>query len=689
MAYDTTTEEKPAVTETKSYYVPTPAEAKCRARLYKNLSYMRTLKEKAMPHFQTGQNGPRSFNQYLEDSERIINGFTPSHAEQGKEDWRSNLMDNISLAKLRAIAAGVGLKVPEMEFEATNDEGVRSAKRADIFKHIILASYKQANQTLHSFKEVWHMMTHGVVFEYEGYKTGGANQEVIDSFDSVTGEIKTHREYRKMDGKPFSTIINPQEFFWWTFFVDDVQEQPRVAWEQHYTRAELEIEFSKFANYKYIKTKKQALAFPPMQGSLYFDKWKELVADDDDYHIIRMFSKADEGQEGYNGYEVWVNGVPMILCPLLWGEKEKVYPFAKQISAPFANTNFFVGMSLPGILEAYQEGKNTVLNTLIDKLYRSVDPMKIVGLANRDLLDVEADIVSSDNTVYVPDISQVKFLEHPSINQGELAMFNILERGIESASVDRSQQGLGGGKSKTARQAVIEDARAREIKGILYLFLEDLWYQKTKLRMEVILTSFLKDKAAQKSVKDRIISVKDYSFADGTRGTLDIYIAKSKRYRLSPTEIEAREQAMEKQGIAYKLISMDLDYLDEWQLDFTIQPKAFVVQEQAEEEDQLMAEIQKVTTLFPEFFIANKQKYLSEVLEVYGKHMDEYNPPAELPPPPDVKAAKVSESLNYKDAPPDIRRQIEKQAGLVPSQEKEVSPNAPEEPIKDTLLGLT
>ena len=656
----------------KSYYVPTPEEAACRTRLYKHVSYMRELKDKAMPHFQSGPNGPRSFNQYLDDSERILNGYTPSRDEQGKEEWRSNLMDNITLAKLRAIAAGVGLKVPEMNFEATNTNGVRSAKRAELFKNIVKASYKQGNATLHAFLEVWHMMSHGVIFEYEGYKTGGAMQEVVDSFDSVTGKVKTHKEYRQMDGKPFSTIVNPQEFLWWTFFVNDIQDQPRLAWVQNYTKKECELEFSKFPNYKFIKDKHQAASFPPMQSSIYFDQWKERVTDENDYEVIRYFSKADEGQKGRYGYEIWINGVPMLQAPLLWGDKEKIYPFAKQISSPFANTNFFVGMSLPGMLEAYQDGKNTVLNTLIDKLYRAIDPIKLIGLQNRDLFDVESEISSSDNTIYVPDINQAKFMEHPGINQGELNMLAILERGIDSSSVDRSQQGLGGGGKKTAREAVIEDTRAREIKGILYLFLEDLWYQKTKLRTEIILTHFLKDKAIQENIKDRIITIKDYNFGDGSRGILDIYIAKSKTDRLSPVEIEAREQAMEEQGMAYKLVSMDADYLNDWQFDFTITPQAFQQEDRMAKEDALMGEIQKVTTLFPEFFVANKPKYLSDILELNGKHLDEFNPPAELPPPSETalgledKSEKKgpSMSINFKDLPPEGKTQMAEKVGI-------------------------
>ena len=85
----------------KSYWSPTPEEAKCRERVYANVQYMRELKNKTMPHFQSGPEGARSFNTYLDDSERILNGYTPSRQDQGKEDYRSNLMDNITLAKVK------------------------------------------------------------------------------------------------------------------------------------------------------------------------------------------------------------------------------------------------------------------------------------------------------------------------------------------------------------------------------------------------------------------------------------------------------------------------------------------------------------------------------------------------------------------------------------------------------------
>ena len=613
-------------------FKPNEREHKTRTRLYKNIEEMRQLKSQPQPHFNS-PDGMRSFNGYIDGSEKILNGFTLSREAQSKEAWQSNLLDNISRAKLRAIAAGVGLRVPDMEFTAVNNNGMRSSARAEVNKNIIKQTYEEDNPILSNFLRVWRMLSHGVIFEYEGYKTGGAMQPVVDSFDSRTGEVKTHMEYRKQDGKPFNVLINPQEFYWRTFLVNDVQDQPRVAWVQHYTKREVDLEFSKYKNHKFVMDKSKVKQFSQLQTSTYFNKWQENVNDENDYEVIRQYSKEDDGSDVYYGLEVWVNGIPMIQSPLLWGGKDKKYPFVKQISEPFANSNFFVGMSLAGILEAYQDGKNTVLNSLIDKLYRQINPTKLVGLQNRDLLDVEASIYTQDDTIYVPDINAVQFLEHPQINAGELAMLGILDKGLDLQSIPVEQQGQPGEK-KTARQAVIEDVRAQEIKSILFLFLEDLWLQKLKLRNEIVLTHYIKDKAAQDTVNGQIITIKDYSFGDGGRGILDIHIAKTKGKLMSLQEIEAREQAMEKQGLAYKLISISSTYLDDWIYDYKIITQSFHKKDQLAQEDEFMGEIQVVTTLFPEFFVANKEKYLKDFLEIKGKHLDEFAPPAQPQAPP-------------------------------------------------------
>jgi hypothetical protein len=619
-------------------YMPTPDEAKTRTALYKELAFMRELKQNPMPHFANGPHGERSWNTMLDDSEAILNMTTLTREEQGKAEWQSNA--NVGgaevRAKMRAIAAGIGLKVPDMLFEATDSDGIKSNKHAEIFKNIVQASYRQGNPTLDAFLETWHLLGHGVVFEYEGYKTGGAQMETVESFDTRTGEVKTKKEYVKMDGKPINALINPQEFFWKTFFVRDIQAQPKLAWVQNYTKREVELEFSKYPNYKYIMDKKTAGNLLSLNDSTFYRAWAERVQNTNDYEVIRMYSKEDDGSDGsLKGYEVWVNGIPMLRCPLLWGEKEKRYPFIKQVPEYFANTNFFVGLPFPILMEGYHDNKNMLLNSLVDKVARGLDPVKLVSLGNRDLLDVEADIQQgSDNTIYVPDIEGVRFMEHPPVNQGEIVLLNMLNQGMELISVDRSQQGISSGTEKTAREAVIADQRAEELKGPIYTALEDLWYQKTKLRTTVILSHYLKDKAAADTIKGQIITVKDYTFADGTRGTLDIHVAKTKGKLLSQMEIEAREQAMEQQGKPYKLVSMLSTYLDDWEYDVSIVPGSFHKRDRVAAEDEVMGELEVVTKLFPEFYVANKHKYLAEVLELRGHHIDDYNPPAAPAPAP-------------------------------------------------------
>jgi len=607
-------------------YILTDKERKDGNVAYGYLNKMIKLKDEAMPHF-SGPEGERSWNDMIDDSEMILNGYTLSRESQGKQAWQSNMMDNVSRVKMKAIAAGVGLSVPGMNYTARNKNGNRSAVRAEIFKNIVQSTFKDGNPTLSSFREVWHMLAHGVVFEYEGYKTGGAMRDRVESFDSLTGEVKTKKEYVKMNGKPFTVLINPQEFFWWSFFTNDVQEQSRIAWVQHYTKSQLELEFSKYPHYKHVKDKKNATPVGPTNDSLFFKEWMERCDEEDDYEVFRLYDKDRDR------YEIWCNGIPLLIAPLLWGDKDKIYPFSVQQAEYYANTNFFVGMPFGQIMEAYQEHKNTVINTIIDKLYRSAKKPMLIGLQNKDLFDVEDQFVDEDNRFYVPDINQVKPFPYEGPNQGEFMMLTVLDRGLEMLSVDRAQQGQSIGGDRTAREIVVADRRAQEIKGALYLALENLWYQKTKLRNQVVLSHYINDRAVSVETKDQIVSIPDYVFGDGSRGILDIHIAKSKADLMTQEELESRAAAQEEQGVAYKIVSIMRTYLDEWQYDFQIVPDSFHKKEKELEQAEFDAEVQWLATLHPEFFTANRDKYLAEKLAFRGKTMEDFNPVPVKPAP--------------------------------------------------------
>lgn len=598
------------------------------AKRYKQLDEMQEMKDRPMPHF-SGDDGMRSFLTQIDYNERLLNGYTPSRDEQGKEEWQSNFMDKTTRMKLRAIAAGVGLKVPEMEYFASNLNGIPSVARAEMMKNTVRSSFLDGNPTLNAFLEVWQMLAHGVVFEYEGYQSGGAYRNVVESFDMRTGDIKTKREYVSLDGKPFSIILNPQEFFWADWFRMDVQDQPYVAWTQRYSKAELELEFAKYPKYKdVIDTNSKLNAL--MRETTYFRSWSDRIGQSNDYDVFRFYSKEDDS------YEIRINGITFLKTPLLWGKSKKFYPFSKTIGEPFANPNFMVGMALPQILEGYQDSKTTTNNMVIDKLYRSLVPPFLVGLNNKDLLDIEQDLVNQDDRIYVPDVNQVKPFPFESVSQSDLAMLAMFDRGIDLLSVDASQQGVQV-QDVTARGTIIADERARELKGITFMFLEDLWLQKNRLRVETVLTHWIKDKGAREGFKESIISVPHVTFSDGSVGTLDIHVAKTKRDLLSETEIEAREQAAEDQGLVYKLVSFTDDYLDEWIYDFKVIPQSLYNQNRIRKEADVMEKFQREITFFPEQFVAHKPERYAEFMEVYGETPDYIEPqepePAAVPVP--------------------------------------------------------
>jgi len=538
----------------------------------------------------------------------------------------SNMLDNITLAKMRATATGVGLKVPDMHFEMVNKGGIRSWIHADLLKNITKQTFNDGNPVMHSFLEVWMMLSHGGLIEYEGYKTGGVKQKVVKSFDSVTGDVETETKYVRYDSKPHSVIINPQDFFWWDMYKRDIQDQPHLAWVQHYHKFELEAEFSKYPNYKYVLDKKSSGEFGSRNDTLYYDKWASRVEDIDDYEVIRYYSKADDS------YEVWCNGVPLLQAPLLWTtSSEKYYPFAKSISNPFANPNFFWGMSFPGILEAYQEQKNTVANTLADILYQSSDPRTLIGLQNKDVLDFETNYLTvRNNRYYVPDVSQIRLEPTRALNNGDFAFLQILDKGIESLSIDKAQQGQQSGGQKTAREVVIANERAQELKGMLYMFLEDLWLQKTRLRVKNILNYLLKDKASEKDIREQIISIMDYTFTNGEQGTLDVHVASGPSTQMDMIDIESREQAAAEIGDVYKVVSIIKDTFDDFKVDCYIIPESLHQADKMKEQTNLEQEVQTMATLFPEDFVANKKLYKTRFRKLWGKTDGDY---VELPPP--------------------------------------------------------
>jgi len=617
---------------TEKRYTPNKKTIALRESMYTSIDAMIEVKNQNYPQFNS-EDGRRNLLQYVEDSDRRLNGDTLTREEQGKEDWQANTFDPITRIKLKAVVAGVALQVPELAYKVVNKDGMFSSKRAELIKQLVRYSRLNGNPQTDIFFEAWECAGRGTVIKFDGYLKTKYKRKFIKSYDLSTGAVEFDEREEIVDDKPIDIQIPIEEFFWSDMFVRDVQDQSSVAWIKNYTKAEIEQEFGQYPNFKYVKDGGSIKKYHSDTNSYYYDKWSKRVKDEDDYEVIRFFNMFEDR------YEIWINGVDILIAPILWGRTKKLYPFSKTIFEPFSSKAFFVGKSLPSVLEGNQDVNNTIWNSTLDKLYRSLTKPLLVGLANKDLLDVEDELVNQDNKIYVPDVSQVKPIPFEGVSAGDMAMLQAVATKLDMSSSDANQQGVQG-KGVTAREAIIADENARKMKGVFFMFLEDLWIQKTKIRIPNILMNVMQPKMEAIIGKDgkevmqealKILSIPDTDFSDGTKGTLGVQVAGSENTMFDQTEIEAREETMNTEGVNYKLISTTSDYLDDWDIDFQIVSQSLFNQDNIRKDEEIMGKLERIATYFPERFMSNKDKLFDELVDLYGETSEEYKEAVEVP----------------------------------------------------------
>jgi hypothetical protein len=611
-------------------YIPTKTEEKARKIVYDDIDEMISVRNKTYPEF-NGPEGDRTLTQYIDDGDRRVNGNTPSREAQGKEDWQENLFNPVTRQKLRAIVAGVALSPPEFSYKASNRQGMLSVERAEMAKQLVRHSQLLGNPRIEMFWDVWEAAAKGTVIKYDCYKYREDKVKVVTGYDPTTGKVTYETSEHVVEDRLADEPVPINELFIWDIYIPNIQDQPKLAWIEYYDKTRLKTEFKKYANYKYVKDSGSLSKISTNTDTYFHKAWGHRSEKNGGmYEVVRYYSKAEDK------YEIWVNGVPLLRAPLLWGKYKKLYPFSKSIHEPFANRKFFYGKHLPSVLQGWQDVNNSMWNSVLDQMYRSLNPAMLVGLVNKDLLDVEDEIVTQDTKIYVPDINQVKPMPTRGVQGGDIQLLQMVARGMDLISVDPSQQGSTG-RGVTAREIMIADERASEMKGIFYIFIEDLCLQKTRLRVLSIMTHYMqqkvekilgKDGAVKFSKLKTVYNVPDVPFSDGTTGVLGVQVVENKKDLPSVTDIEAVEEAMEEKGINYKLVAVPFDYLDDWELDFTIIPESLENKSMAKQLALIQEKQQMMATLYPEYLASNKEKAFAEFIGVYGEGLDEYAPPA-------------------------------------------------------------
>ena len=615
--------------ENQEVYNPSPTEQAVITDAYKDLDYMIEQRNKTWREF-----NDKTLKSYIDASEKRLNSYSLSREAQGKEDWQSNVALPTIRSKVKRLLAGYALQEPDVDMKAIKIYNA-SAKlppidpdRAEIAKYLVKTSYTlEENPILENFWESWEVASKGTGVKYEGYLKTRIKQPFIKSFDPVTGIVEEGEREVDVDDKCISLIVPLTEFYIWDFYVHNVQDQPRVAWVRYIEKDLFDYEFSQYKNAKYVKTK--AGSNKADTATFYYQqKWNERVGERQ-VELIRMYDTVTKR------YKIIANGILLLNAPLLWKKNGNlVVPFAKTICEPFVNRKFFYGKSFVDILTALYDTQNTLVNTTLDKEYRSLVKPMIVGRANQEALDLEDEYITGSTKITVDDVNQIKPMEIEGITNGDVAMIKLIAQEIEDAAP--SIPGILSGKGKvTAREVVLAEEKLQEIKTMYHEMMVDLWLQKYGLRLANIQQNYpLPRKVTEKNDKDEVVEkevyrtfIIDNAILDkktNERGILAIQFRKvmpSQRKKVQ-NDLDVEEAMMQKMGINYKKMILPPDYLDNYIYQMSIVSASLKRESMAKMQSVTLEKLGMIQKLFPQMFVMNQEDYWREFATAYGENAD-------------------------------------------------------------------
>lgn len=562
----------------------------------------------------------RTLKSYIDDSDKRLNAYVPS---SDKEDWQANVALPTVRDKLKRILSGYSLTVPELKVTAgriTGELDVASIDRGEIAQKLVKSSYlENENPVIENFWEAWEMAARGTCIKYEGYLNTTFKQKFIKSYDPVTGIVEEDERDVTVDDKCISYLVPLTELYISDFYIHDIQDQPAIAWITYRSLEQFKYEFKKYKNADKVKNSQ---GLREDTSSFYKqDHWgKTDRAGKEKVEIIRYYNRLEDK------YIIIANGIILAETPLLWQfNGKKVYPFAKAVLEPFEGKHFFYGKSFPDMMMGQYDLLNAYFNSTMDKGFKNLNPPTLIGRVNQDAFDLEDELLSTDTKIYVDDINQVKPMPIDQVSQADVAMIELLARGIEDSVP--SMPHLMQGKEATAREVVITEERMKELRNIYHEMLVDLWRQKYQIRLANIMLSYPVPKTVyengktEKIYKTFVIENAMLDKDTKERGILAVQFRRLSKAEKREAELDmaAEKEAMATKGVNYRKIILDPGYFDGFRYKMTVIPESLHRTSMARLQATILEELATVATYFPQVFIANQKEYFEDVAKAYGR----------------------------------------------------------------------
>ena len=581
----------------------------------------------------------RTLVEFIDDSQKRLNSYVLSREEQGKEPWQSNFATRIPANKTKALLASTARQIPDMRFKATDEDDSFKYFEADVIKNLTRHSYNQSNPVEDLFFLAWSTVGSGTVLSYEGFEKSFYIKKSISSFDVATGDIEFKEEEKISEGEPVSFEIPLTDLLIKNFYIRDIQDQPCIIWETYYAeREQFETVWGKYNNVQFVPDAAD-LTDKQSQDTFFHGTWHENCSNGKGFLVMRYMNKFKDI------YRVVANGVEIYNGPMLWPDitskrfGKKMYPIAKTIFEAFAEGNFFYGNSLPNSAMGETDVINALYNGAIDKTYRALVPGWLVGQTNKGQLDLEDDVMTGDTKIYVEDINQIKQLDIKGISSGDVQLLDMISAGVNMTTLDPQQEGSAQ-KYVTARASVAADERARQLKGVFFMFLESLWLQKVRLRVPNIILSYTRPRIAEIIGEDgstkleqrmRTFNVDGVELSDKSKGVLSIGFAPQEdmmdpeKQKMMKQQIDAQETAARDAGQPLEKIIMPYGFFDNLSFDLEIIPETLWQSSQAINMAMIVEKIGTTMKAFPEYFAENKAIFFTDLMKAYGDDVGRYN----------------------------------------------------------------
>ncbi len=619
----------------KPYY-PSDKDQSVLRFVYKEYEVMRDVRNQKYREF-----NDRTLIEFIDDCQKRANSYVPTRAEQGKEEWQANVFTPYTRNKLKVMLASASKQPPEVHISAINKDSQISVKRAKIMGYLVKASYCYENQEKVIFMDGWNALTNGTIIKYDGYLRISGKVKDVTGYDSETGEVTFTEKEVEIEDRPIEVNIPLRNFFPKEAY-KGLNEQSAVSWIEYMTKDQFEYEFGKFKNADKVKSASELHSENERQ-TFYCQEWSSRF-EKDLIEVIRYYNTIKDM------YVIIANGVVILNAPMLWGKKRKHLPFAVSGYEPFSNTDFFWYNSLVNILMSSQDVANAFICSMIDKTYRSLVPSMLIGINNKDAFDLEDEYVNGDTKIYVDDVNNVKPMPVDGVNQAEFNMLRVVINGIEEASSD-SVQGGSAGSGSTAREIVIANERAEQLKGTFFMFLKDLWLQKYRLRIDNLLMNYSRPRVEKVVGEEGDMEIETYrtftangvELSTGQMGAMQVRVKPEGSFS-RPFELSVEEEKLKLQGQPTEIAEVAPDYLDGWEYELKLETEALYQKSKSMDMAIVDEKIKGVAVMFPEIFQSNKELFFKDYIKGFGESPEKYLENSQMQQMPQMPGAPQGQS---------------------------------------------